>query len=335
MKKKILKIGVILLLFVNVLMIASCKKTKVVEKSFPETVANMKSYKLVGKLESMFPSGTKECEVTAYYKQPNLYRVELKNAGTNEPQIMIKNGEGIYVLLPAIHKIFKINSSWPNNSSYPYILQSLSKDIVSDDNLITTKDGNITTLEFEAKLFDNAVASKQKVLFDNTTGLPKEALIYDDQDTLMIRFVVSSIDVDIDISNDLFKADDSMESARLLYQDTPFTFDRLITYPTYYPEGSALVQENIIGTGDTKKVIMKYGGENPFTIIEQYVVGTENLKTEYLDGHIYTMGGAICVVANQTIQFYDGGIEYILASTTLDYPTLVKMGESLRTADIK
>ena len=50
----------------------------------------------------MFPSGNKECEVVAYYKSPNLYRVELKNVGNNEPQIMIKNQDGIYVLLPSV-----------------------------------------------------------------------------------------------------------------------------------------------------------------------------------------------------------------------------------------
>lgn len=333
--KKLTKTIVFLLVFLCAVTLTSCKKETKVEESFPELVSKLKSYKLVGKLESMFPSGTKECEISVYYKQPNLYRVELKNAGNNEPQIMIKNNEGIYVLLPAVNKIFKINSNWPNNSSYPYILQSLSKDIIGDDNLLINKDKNNTTLEFKAKQFNNAMVTKQKVTFDNETKMPQEVLIYDDQDTLLVRFKVDKIDTNIEVDDKYFKVNDSMSTARLTYASSPIDFERLITYPTYYPEKTTLQQENTMGNGGTKRVIMKYSGESPFTIIEQYVINTEQIKTEYVSGDIYTMGGAICILANNTIQFYDSGIEYTVASTSLDYYTMIHVGESLRTADLK
>ena len=122
---KVFKALVIFLILLNLTTLFSCKKEEDVNKSFPEIVQELKSYKLIGKLESNYPSGTKECEVVVYYKSPNLYRVELTNEGNNEPQIMIKNNDGIYVLLPTVNKMFKVDSSWPNNSSYPYILQSL------------------------------------------------------------------------------------------------------------------------------------------------------------------------------------------------------------------
>lgn len=335
MNRKIFKIGIICLLMLCTLTLKSCKKDVVVEENFPEMVAKMKSYKLVGKLESMFPSGTKECMVTVYYKQPNMYRVELKNVGSNEPQIMIKNNDGVYVLLPTVNKVFKVNSSWPINSSYPYLLQSLSKDIISDDSTIVTKDGDTTTLEFKAQLFDNAVATKQKVMFNSKTGLPKEVVIYDDKDTTIVRFVVESLDVDGDVSDELFAVDTSLTAARLSYEEEPLVFDRAITYPTYYPEDSSLVQEVITGTNDNKKVIMKYDGSAPFTIIEQYVNISDVTKTQYITADIYTMGGAICFVSNNNINFYDNGIEYTLASSALDYQTLVQMGESLRIYDLK
>lgn len=334
MKTKI-KIGVLLLIFFNVFMISSCKKVVEPEKSFPEMVSEMSSYKLEGKLESMFPSGTKECEVVVYYKEPNLFRVELTNAGNNEPQVMIKNEQGIYVLLPTVNKIFKVDSSWPDNSSYPYILQSLSKDIISDENLITLKEDSTTTLEFNAKMFDNAVVTKQKVIFDNTTALPKEVLIYDDLDSLIVRFVVDKIEVDAKIDNELFKVNDAMSALRVSYTEDPLSFDRLITYPTYYPSGSSLIAENVVGDVNQKTAFMKFGGDTPFTVIEQYVHSTDDTKTTYVSGNIYIMGGAICVAANNTIFFYDAGIEYTLASNHLDYVTLIKVGESLRTANIK
>ena len=332
---KVFKALVIFLILLNLTTLFSCKKEEDVNKSFPEIVQELKSYKLIGKLESNYPSGTKECEVVVYYKSPNLYRVELTNEGNNEPQIMIKNNDGIYVLLPTVNKMFKVDSSWPNNSSYPYILQSLSKDIISDENLITTKDNDKTYLEFNAKMFDNAVASKQKVTFNNDTNMPEEVLIYDDTNALIMRFVVNKLELNSNIDDLKFKVNDSMASLRLTYANNPISFDRLVTYPTYFPDGASLVSENITGSTNDKTVFMKYGGDSPFTIIEQYVLSTEETKTNYVSGNIYMMGGAICIASNNSIFFYDSGMEYVVASTVLDYSTMIKMGESLRSSNNK
>lgn len=332
---KLLKYFIFLLILISSFSLISCKKEEAIEKSFPEIVQELNSYKLVGRLESNYPTGTKECEVVVYYKNPNLFRVELTNAGNNEPQVMIKNNDGIFVLLPVVNKIFKVESSWPNNSSYPYILQSLSKDIISDENLITIKENNKTYLEFNAKMFDNAVVSKQKVTFNNDTNMPEEVLIYDETDSLIMRFIVNKIEQNINIDDLKFKVNDSMASLRLSYASNPISFDRLVSYPTYFPEGASLVAENVVGTVNDKTVFMKYGGDSPFTIIEQYVMAYEDTKTIYASGNIYIMGGAICIASNNTIFFYDSGMEYTVASNHLNYNTLIMMGESLRDSNEK
>ena len=68
---------------------------------------------------------TKECEVVVYYQSPNLYRVELTNAGNNEPQIMIKNADGTYVLLPAVNKIFKKKDSKENEMFWYLVIATV------------------------------------------------------------------------------------------------------------------------------------------------------------------------------------------------------------------
>ena len=47
------------------------------------------------------------------------------------------------------------------------------------------------------------------------------------------------------------------------------------------------------------------------------------------------MGGAICIASNNTIFFYDSGMEYTVASNHLNYNTLIMMGESLRDSNEK
>lgn len=76
---------------------------------------------------------------------------------------MVKNNSGVYVIIPSINKTFKVNSSWPENMSYPYLLQSLSNDIVQDSNLRTTTEGKSTIVELKAKLFTEDETTTQKL----------------------------------------------------------------------------------------------------------------------------------------------------------------------------
>ena len=95
MKKRIISLVVILIAVVSCFSLTGCgKKTKTVE-SFPEKVAKLNSYKITGKLYTIFPSGTKECLITSYYQKPNNYRVEIDNVNMNDKQIIIKNSEGV------------------------------------------------------------------------------------------------------------------------------------------------------------------------------------------------------------------------------------------------
>ena len=199
MKKYIVTI----LIFISIITLTGCKTTKNIEETFVQSVNELTSYKLVGKLESNYPSGIKECIVTVYYKKPNLYRVELLNANSVEGQIMVKNNEGVHIIIPSINKTFKVNSNWPNNSSYPYLLQSLANDIVSDDNIITTKDGNYTTLELKAKLFNRDDGNTQKIIFDENNSL-KEIYIYNKNNELLSNFKITSIEQNISIDDTLF-----------------------------------------------------------------------------------------------------------------------------------
>ena len=321
----------ILLIFMSIFFLVSftsCKRGERVVQDFPTAVSSLESYKVVGKLYSMFPSGTKECMITVYYKNPDLYRVEVDNAETSDKQIVMKNKEGVHILVPTLNKTFKVKSSWPFNSSYPYLLQSLSKDLLSDEAPITIHEDETSTVEIKAKVFDNAAPSKQKIIFNNKTGFPNEVLVYDENANLITRFVFEKIEINKDINNDLFNIEKTLTSIREYYQDIVETYVRSITYPTYYPEGVKL-QEELINNKKDKTAIMKYVGETSFTIIEQYLMDSETVVTSYVDGDIYIMGGTIALINNNTVFFGEQGVEYTIASSNMKVLEMIKMGNSL------
>lgn len=247
---------------------------------------------------------------------------------------MIKNADGVYVLVPSINKTFKVNSSWPANSSYPYLLQSISNDIISDSNMITKKEGKDTTLELKAKLFNGDQNTTQKIIFDENK-MPKEVLLYDKNHNLLTRFVVKSIEQNPSLDQQLFKTTESLETLNVYYKENPIEYERLVTYPTYYPEGTALKEEVITGDAMNKFAIMKFGGTTNYTIIQKFINDSEDQVVEYVNGDVYIMGGAFAFINENNICFYTDGIQYTIASNEVEVMEMIKMGESLKTTDIK
>lgn len=330
MKKRIIKRVFICLLVLLTFTTVSCKKNQDKVSNFPEIVNNLKSYKLTGTLESNFPSGTKVSNITVYYKNPDKYRVELLLPNSLEKQVILKNTDGVFVLIPSLNKNFKVSSNWPLTTSYPYLLQSLSKDMIADVEKQMEKEENITTYKLKVKLFDNANDMYQKIVFNNLTGLPQDVTIYKSDNTIISHFKVENIETDIDISDELFESNKTMETLKEVIQDEQLDFDRVMSYPTYCPTGLVLKEEVKSGSGDTQRVILTYSGSSFVTIIEKFVNPFETIKTEYIDGDLCVLGGVVTIVNDESIKFYDSGIEYTLASSNLEKLELVYIGDSLR-----
>ncbi len=324
-KKQIL---LILLLFC-ILLITGCKDSPKKIKDFPEIVNNLESYKVTGKLYSMFPTGTKESLITVYYQKPEKYRVEIDNSTNGDKQIILKNNEDVHILLPSVNKSFKLRSGWPINSSYPYLLQSLTKDYVNDDNKLITKEDKTTSVEMKTKMFDNAAVSKEKVIFNNETGLPEEVQVFDEMNNLVSRFVYMKIEENIKLDETLFIKNETMTSSFETYGTIEYQREK--TYPTYYPLDTTLSQEKVIVNNNERTYIMTFNGDTNYTIIEQEVIKKELETIQYVDGDIYILGDAAAILSNSIITFFQSGMEYTVASNDVKTLEMLKMAYSLIT----
>lgn len=321
------RILLILTIFFILCLTVSCKSgTKKIE-DFPEYVNKLESYKVTGKLYSMFPTGTKESLITVYYQKPECYRVEIDKATNGDKQIILKNNDGIYVLIPSVNKSYQLKSGWPVNSSYPYLLQSIAKDYINDDERIIQEEENQTTVELKIKLFDNALAATEKVQFDNETGLPTEVQIYDDTNKLLSRFVFLNIEENPSLNQNLFSKSDTLTSSFETFSS--IEYDRETTYPTYYPINTSLKDEKKITSTNITTAIMTFAGDVNYTIIEEYVYQSEKETTECIDGYIYVMGDSVGIINNNVLTFFAEGIVYTLASNQVPVVELVKIGNSL------
>ena len=306
------------------ILLTSCKN-KITEEDFIKTINDLNSYSIEGTMYSLFPTGEKQSKVVVNYTKPSFYYVEITNPDTNKTQMMIKNNDGVHIIIPSIKKTFRVESTWPLNSTYPYILESLSKELINNENLTQTKENDKTILQVPIQMFDDEYTENLKIIL-NKDGNLEEVLIYDKDQSVITRFVVTKFEKNISINNDIYKVQETMN-----YIETsiiPNEFDRSISYPTYFIEGTYKISEVIRNLNDNTYAVINYGGSDYYTIVETYVDEHTVIPT-YYEGNLFLYGGTITVVAENYILFYDNGIEYKLASDTVPTYELIKMGESL------
>ncbi len=306
--------------FIGALFIFSaCGGSDDPQKVFTQKLTKAQSYKVEGIMESYYESGRKQNDFKVLYKQPEMIKVEIKSGENSDKQIILKNSEGVYILIPAVNKNFKIQSDWPNNASYPYLLQSLAKDIANDPDAIITQDETKLTVETKTKMHADATPVKQKIIFDKTTNLPTEVLVFDEDEALYIRTVFTNIDLEYNISDDEFDLEGSMANVRLEIGDEVIYENREINYPVYCPDGITLASENIISNtdGTERLAIMKYGRDYGFTLIQEYVNDNDVTRYQEEKGEIFMVLGNIAILKDESIQTIYRGIEYTVASKDL------------------
>ena len=320
MKKYLL----ILLVLCSFIMI-SCKN-KETEKEFMEVITESTSYIAEGVMETYFMDSSKQSSFKVCYKSPDKIKITLTKVNTNDSQVIIKNNDGVFILVPTINKNFKIKSDWPNNGSYPYLLTSLTKDIANTENPIITEDEETKTIETKTSLYKDATVTNQKIVLDKETALPKEVIVYNNQGEMHIKVVFTKIELNVDIDDKEYIVNDSMETMRAVISDTTYN-DRQIKYPKYVPDGSKLQNEHTVSNLEGSEVssIMTYTGESAFTIVQEYINDKETITFSQETGYLIHVMGVPTILKENGVQAFYEGVEYTIASNELTYDELVKV----------
>lgn len=331
MKK--VKIGILcLMLCVSSLLFVACGKNNngTVEESFMSKVSDVKSYKASGVLETYYDNNRKQSDFTVYYKANDNYKVILKASDCDEEQIILKNSDGVNILVPSVNKNFKIKSSWPTNASYPYLLQSLAQDIANDSEKIVSENDTKYFIEVKVKLHANANGTKQKIVFSKETNLPEEVVIYDKNGNLFMRCVYTNIELDYNIDDKEFILEDSMQQARLLYgEDLPTYENRSAQLPGYYPASVKFISKNTINGTSGSRTVMKFSNKEQFmSVICELVDDSEEMENIYENGDVFMVMNTAGVIGDGYICYIYEGILYTIATTSVEVEELVKVAAS-------
>src|SRR5690625_7791841 len=101
------------------------------------------------------------------------YRVTLESDEEYGGQVILKNEEGVFVLTPSLNKSFKFQTDWPENSSQPYLYQSLINDVIKDKEATFTAN-------------DSHYVFQTKTNYQNSTNLQFQEIYFDKKNYLTI-----------------------------------------------------------------------------------------------------------------------------------------------------
>src|SRR5699024_4709326 len=144
------------------------KSQESVVKKIDEKLTDMKGYKIAAEMKMKTGKEERNYDVDIWYQkgETDLYRVGLDNEAEEGGQVILKNQEGVFVLTPALNKSFKFQTEWPDNSSQPYLYQSIVEDVLADKEA-----------EFSAE--DDHYVFTTKTNYQNNTNLPFQEVTFD------------------------------------------------------------------------------------------------------------------------------------------------------------
>ena len=333
-----------LFLLVLCLFIVGCGKNsnKSIKDDLIKSINNLKGYELNGKLEVVNNDDVFNYDVSVKFKDGDYYRVTLKNNANNHEQVILRNDDGVYVVTPSLNKSFKFQSDWPYNNSQAYLLKNIISDIEKDKEIEENNTGDGYTIVSKVNFPNNPKLTHQKVTIDNNLMIKKVEILNDDGISLM-TFTVNNTNYKPIFDESYFQInsiintsennEDNKDTNDKEKSEKTSTIDEII-YPLYIPTGTTLTGEEKVSKTDGERVILTFGGEKAFTLVEETTTRESEFTIVPTYGEPYLLIDTVAALSNNSINWVSNGIEYYIVSDVMNQNELIEVAKSVNTVSV-
>ena len=107
-----------------------------------------------------------------------------------------------------------------------------------------------------------------------------------------------------------------------------------VVYPMYLPENTYLTKQDRVSKDDGERVIMTFGGDKSFTLIEETVSASKDLDLDVTYGEPGIIIDTIGSIDDTNINWVSNNIEYSVISNDLDRDELITVAKSISSKSI-
>lgn len=317
-------------------LLAACggKSQADVTSALNKKVENLQGYKTDAKMTIQTGNEPQVYEVSIWHKKPSYYRVELKNASKEHSQIILRNDEGVFVLTPALNKSFRFQSEWPQNSSQAYLYESLVRDVMNDSEATFNTAEKKYVFETKTNYQNNKMLPYQEITFNKKDLTPVLVKVMDVDQNALVTVEFSNFEFDPKFDQNAFDMEKNMSNAQLdiptLAQSDEEKFAIMYPQEEMLPEGITLTQEQEVKTENGKRIILTYGGDKTFTLIQERAEVSPVTSSEYISGEPVDLGFTVGALRENSISWTFEGVDYMLASNDLTQDEMISIARTVQ-----
>ncbi|MCU1808522.1 LolA family protein [Cytobacillus firmus] len=323
-----------------VLALSACgsKTQEDVVKDLDKKLEDVKGYKAEAKMTLQMGTDPQTYEIEVWHKDPDFYRVNLKNAQKEQSQMILRNNDGVFVLTPALNKSFRFQSDWPQNSSQAYLYESLVKDIMEDKEAKFSATKEHYVFETKTRYQNNQMLPVQEIKLKKSDLSPVSVKVMDPDKNALVTVEFSNVKFNASFDKKDFDMQKNMTGAQLEVpvmaevEDQEFT----VKYPQMDMADVKLVDEQEMKTEDGKRVVLTYDGEKSFTLVQEkaVVMPTSSVVTS-VKGEPVDLGFTIGALSDNTISWTYQGVDYMIASNDLSPEEMSDIARSVQGEMVK
>lgn len=106
------------------------------------------------------------------------------------------------------------------------------------------------------------------------------------------------------------------------------TIDDII-YPMYLPVNTYLTSQERVNTEDGQRLILTFKGDNPFVLVEETATYNDTPEIIPTYGEVELIGPSLAVVNDNSVNWFNNGIEYYIVSDVMKTDELLQVVKSI------
>jgi outer membrane lipoprotein-sorting protein len=337
MKKKI---GSLIILMSFVLLLSACgeKSQEDVIADLKENMEKMDGYKAKAEMNMNTGQEQQTFQIDIWHKKKDMYRVGLSSQDDDKGnQIILKNKDGVFVLTPALKKSFKFQAEWPQNSSQPYLYQSLINDIKKDKEAKFEVTDAHYVFKTKTNYQSNNNLPYQEIYLDKKSLKPVQVKVLDKDKKALVDVTFSTFDQKAKFADDDFSMKKNMGSEKA--EETTATTGEQEPLTVYYPSymaGAELTEKKETSTDQGDRVILTFEGDKSFTLIEEQAKPQTAMNSpNEVKGEIVNLGFAVGAMTENSVEWTHNGVDFMLASEDLTKEELIEVAKSVTNKEVK
>lgn len=149
-----------------------------------------------------------------------------------------------------------------------------------------------------------------------------------------IKMTFTSVDKKPTFNDDYFSLQKNLETAVIEEEINPVTNIDDAVFPMFLPDNTTLKSQDVITKDNGERVILTFGGDKPFILIEETVGIEDELEIIPTLGEPTLLIDTIGSLSEDSISWISKGMQYYITSDSMSQDELLTIAKSISTIPV-